>query len=64
VSIRPNLETKREIIKDAVSLMHIFGYARPYTGPGREFLRGGKTEIIAGSSSPQRRCGRGHVRRL
>jgi phosphate butyryltransferase len=29
VSIRPDLETKREIIEDAVSLMHLFGYERP-----------------------------------
>jgi phosphate butyryltransferase len=29
VSIRPDLDTKREIISDAVSLMHLFGYDRP-----------------------------------
>jgi phosphate butyryltransferase len=29
VSIRPDLQTKREIIRDAVDLMHLFGYPRP-----------------------------------
>lgn len=29
VNIRPDLNTKRAIIKDAVNLMHLFGYPRP-----------------------------------